>query len=344
VTANWRVEGLSVSQGAFSLGPVDLSLAPGETVAVIGRSGSGKTTLLRAIAGFLPVRAGRVRRDEEDVRDAPPEQRRAVYVPAGLGLFPDRTVRGNLAFPGRLRGDDDPSSIRAAAERFGVVDLLDRYPRTLSEGQRERVAVARATLAQPSLLLWDEPLGALDVESRRDLLEALGELRGTARFPVLLVTHDAALGFSLADRFLVLDNGTPTFSGSSGDLVRAPTDPFVARFVGYENVFEPAALAARAGSSALARTLGAHAGPAGVAAPPFEVSPSEGSELRATVERVVPNPDGPRLIGTSDGLPVVLVWKDSGLGPAPRLGRSVGFRVDPSRLHALAASTREVAA
>jgi ABC-type Fe3+/spermidine/putrescine transport system ATPase subunit len=342
MTATWRVDGLTVPQGDFSLGPVDLSLAPGETVAVIGRSGSGKTTLLRAIAGFLPTSAGRIRRDDDDVGASPPEARNAVYVPAGLGLFPDRTVRANLAFPGRVRGEDDPAAVRAAAERFGVVDLLERYPRTLSEGQRERVAVARATLARPSLLLWDEPLGALDVESRRDLLEALGELRGTARFPVLLVTHDAALGFSLADRFLVLEHGAPTFSGTAEELVATPTDPFVARFVGYENVLEASALVAHAASSGFARTLRGHAGPSGVAAPPFEALAGDGGEFRATVERVVPDPEGPRLVGACDGLPVVLVW--NGHGPAPRAGDPVGFGVDPGRLHALAASPRAVPA
>ena len=336
MSGDWAVEGLALSQGGFHVGPVDLSLAPGETVAVIGRSGSGKTTLLRALAGFVPLQDGTVRRDGADVGSAPPERRGAVYVPAGLGLFPDRTVRANLAFPGAVRGDPDPAAVGSAAERFGVAELLDRYPRTLSEGQRERVAVARATLARPSLLLWDEPLGALDVESRRDLLEALGELRATERFPVLLVTHDPTLGFSLADRFLVLDGGRVTFSGSAEDLVAAPTDAFVGRFVGYANVFERSLLESASTTSALARTLLARAGPAGVGAPPFPLSPDGVGPYTARAERTLPSPEGNRIVGNVDGLPVTLA-APTGQATA-KAGGTVQFDVDPTRLHPLGAS------
>ncbi|MCI4362317.1 MAG: ABC transporter ATP-binding protein [Thermoplasmata archaeon] len=339
MTSDWTVEGLSVSQGAFSLGPIDLALHPGETLAVIGRSGSGKTTLLRAIAGFLPTDSGRIRRDEEDVGGLPPERRRAVYVPAGLGLFPDRTVRANLAFPRHVRGDTDPAAIRIAAERFGISELLDRYPRTLSEGQRERVAVARATLAEPSILLWDEPLGALDVESRGDLLQALGELRSTARFPVLLVTHDSALGFSLADRFLVLDGGRPTFSGAAERLVEAPTDSFVGRFVGYANVFERETLEALAPSSGLSRELLALAGPTGVGAPPIPPAPDGVGAHAATIERVVPNPEGHRLVAHSEGLTVVLQRPRAAKAAAAKAGDTVRFDLDPTRWHPLGAGT-----
>ncbi|MCI4320778.1 MAG: ABC transporter ATP-binding protein [Thermoplasmata archaeon] len=339
MTSNWAVEGLSVSQGGFSLGPIDLTLRPGETLAVIGRSGSGKTTLLRAIAGFLPTDAGRIRRDDEDVGRLPPERRRAVYVPAGLGLFPDRTVRANLAFPRHVRGDTEGAAIRVAAERFGISEFLDRSPRTLSEGQRERVAVARATLAEPSILLWDEPLGALDVESRGDLLEALGELRRTARFPVLLVTHDSALGFSLADRFLVLDGGRATFSGSAERLVESPSDSFVGRFVGYANVFERETLEALAAGSALSRELLALSGSAGVGAAPFPPAPAGSGAHSATIERVIPNPDGHRLVARSEGLAVVLQMPRGAQGSRAKAGDTVRFDVDAERWHPLGSGT-----
>ena len=340
MTGNWQVDGLSVDRGGFTLGPIDLAIAPGETVAVIGRSGSGKTTLLRALAGFAPLSGGSVERDGESLGSAPPERRGAVYVPAGLGLFPDRTVRSNLEFPGRVRGTDDPAAVSAAADRFGVREFLERYPRTLSEGQRERVAVARATLARPSLLLWDEPLGALDVESRRDLLAALGELRRVERFPVVLVTHDPALGFSLADRFLVLDGGRATFSGPGERLVAAPTDAFVGRFVGYPNVFETDELAPAAGRSELARALIAGSGPSGVGAPAFPIAPAGPGTHAATVERVVPGPEGHRVFANAGGLSVVLS-SDVGVPPGTcRVGDPVWFVVDPERLHPLGGSGR----
>ncbi|HTT34273.1 MAG TPA: ATP-binding cassette domain-containing protein [Thermoplasmata archaeon] len=324
----WRLSGLSTERAGFRLGPVDLALAPGETVAVLGRSGAGKTTLLRMVAGFQTIASGSVRRDEDDVTHAPPEARGAVYVPQGLGLFPHRTVRRNVAYPLELRGGGGAAApaVRELLDRFGLAGLADRRPPTLSSGEQQRVALARALAAGPKLLLWDEPLGALDLMAREELLAALASIRARDKIPMLLVTHDPTLALSLADRWLLLDAGRAGYLGPVGPLVAAPPDPFAARFVGYENVY-----AGGDGGGTRPGFLGSLAdrfGPGGLAVgvPTADAPSARGTDrFLATVDRVEPGPAGCTLAAVADAVPVRLRLPPG--SPVPRRGESVSFRL-----------------
>lgn len=237
--------GLSVVQGGFRLGPVSFAAEPGEAVAVIGPSGAGKTTLLRTLAGFLPVTGGRISIGGEDVAGTPPEDRGLGYVPQGYALLPHRTVLQNVRYAADLRGARDADSrARSMLRRFGLESRANAYPAQLSGGERQRIAMARALAADPRVLLWDEPLAALDPEAQDELLELLRGVLETERVPLLLVTHDAATAFSVADRCLVLEAGRTAYFGPVEDLLPRPRTAFVARFLGTENVYRPEDLAA----------------------------------------------------------------------------------------------------
>ena len=335
----WSVQGLATRQGEFQLGPVDLEVPEGSGVAVLGPSGAGKTTLLRTLTGLHPASEGRIRRGAEPVDEEPPERRRIGYVPQGLGLFPQRSVRENVAYPLEIRGERAAAAtVSGLLERFGLGPLSDRRPSTLSTGQQQRVAVARALAARPELLLWDEPLSALDVVAREELVQALRQGQESSGLPLLVVTHDPSIAFSLADRFLVLQNGAPVFSGSAEGLWRAPPNVFAARFVGYENVFAPEDLR-RAPAPGLASWLSERAGPQGLAfpAPPMGPAGGGGGDWTATVRRVEPGRGGWRAQVDAGGLSIWLTL--DGRSP-PRPGESVRFTVPSDRLLPLGSAAR----
>ncbi|HEV2165424.1 MAG TPA: ATP-binding cassette domain-containing protein, partial [Thermoplasmata archaeon] len=265
MTGPWSIESVETDLDHFRLGPVDLTIAPGGAVAVLGASGAGKTTLLRTIAGFLRPRRGRIVRDGVDVTDWPPEARSLGYVPQGLGLFPHRTAEGNVRYPMELK--DRPGAEARTLElleRFDLAKVADRRPAKLSGGELQRVALARAIAADPQLIVWDEPSQGLDVLARHELGLVLHDLREVERIPVVLVTHDPSLAFSIADSFLVLEEGRVRDQCDAATLLAAPGDPFAARFVGFENVFDPYALSGGATGSFRSWLL-ERAGPRGVA-------------------------------------------------------------------------------
>jgi ABC-type Fe3+/spermidine/putrescine transport system ATPase subunit len=280
-----EVADLRAERGSFRLGPVRFEVPAGSATVLLGPSGAGKTTLLRAIAGFLPLADGSVRLDGAAVENLPVERRRFGFVPPNLGLFPQRRVRDNVRYPLALAGASDAAEKAANwIERFGLTELEDRYPHELSSGQRQRVAMARALAAEPRALLWDEPLAALDVESRDVLVRLLRDLLETERLPLLLVTHDPATAFALASRVVVLDAGTVRRDCTPEALAGGPLDRFVARFLGYENLYSTDELTS-AGDASLAPELIAASGPGGLVVPPEAVRwrPGPGGRHSATV-------------------------------------------------------------
>lgn len=212
-----KVCGLSVEIGGAPVlrGPVDVELHPGEHVLLIGRSGSGKTSLLRAIAGLVGPLAGTIdlggTRVSEPLRViVAPERRGIGYVPQGGALWPHLTVARTLEFVLARRGLARSARPARIAELLELVELPGferRLPATLSGGEAQRVALARALAADPSLLLLDEPLGPLDAELRRALLDRLADLKGQLGFAALHVTHDPAESATVADRTLRLEDG-----------------------------------------------------------------------------------------------------------------------------------------
>jgi putative spermidine/putrescine transport system ATP-binding protein len=333
----WTAEGAESSLDHFHLGPVDLELAPGRVTAVLGNSGAGKTTLLRTLAGFLPLTRGRILRDGVDIGDQPPEKRGLGYVPQGLGLFAHRTVERNVSYPLEVRGRlDARARSRELLARFGLSALAGRHPVRLSGGELQRVALARALAAEPELILWDEPWQALDVEARHALDLVFEELRATERIPVVVVTHDPTLAFSVADSFLVLRSGAPRPITDAASLLAHPFDPFTARFVGFENVYDRATLVA-APLGSLGSWLAARSGPEGVAFPRPTV-PAEGAGpggWTGVVRAVRPTPEGLAVSVRVDTLPVAVRVAPDGAGTSPSVGASLRFDLPEATVHPL---------
>ncbi|MGB7980483.1 MAG: ABC transporter ATP-binding protein [Candidatus Nanopelagicales bacterium] len=231
----------TVTRGGFTLG-VRFHAAPGEVLGVLGPNGSGKSTLLRALAGLVPLRAGRVSLDGQILDDADltgafvdPADRPIGYVFQDYRLFPHLSVVDNVAFAARARGGGRAAARREARawlERLDLTALADRRPATLSGGQAQRVALVRALAREPGLLLLDEPLAALDARTRLDVREELG--RHLAGFPgaCLLVTHDPVEALVLADRLLVIEGGVIVQEGTPAEVTRRPATEYVAKLVG----------------------------------------------------------------------------------------------------------------
>jgi ABC-type Fe3+/spermidine/putrescine transport system ATPase subunit len=334
------VEGLSLRRGAFALGPVDLTVGAGTATVLLGPSGAGKTTLLRVLAGFLAPHAGTVSLAGAPVEALPPERRGFGFVPPGLGLFAHRRVRDNVAYPLRLAGAPDADArAREWMERFGLLDLADRYPLALSSGQRQRVAMPRALAARPRALLWDEPLAALDVDSRDGLVRLLREILETEALPLLLVTHDPGTAVALGERVVLLEGGTVRYAGSLPDFFDAPLDRFTARFLGFENVLSRSELES-ARTSPLASALLDGAGPGGVAVSSEAFSwrddrSEDGAE--AVVIALHRTPSGWSVALRSGGITVHAMTRAP---PRVRPNDTLWVRVDRTRLRRLEESGR----
>jgi molybdate transport system ATP-binding protein len=231
---------VAVNQGGFRL-DVDLSVQPGEVLAVLGPNGAGKTTLLRALAGLTPLSSGCIQVGDDVWDDAVrdvfvPSVRRAVgLVFQDYRLFPHLTVLDNVAYSRRARGSDRRAARRHAADvldRLALTDLATVKPRQLSGGQAQRVALARALAADPALLLLDEPLAALDARTRLEIRTELRRYLTKFSGPAVLVTHDPLEAMVLADRILVLEAGRAVQQGTPSAVARRPVTEYVARLVG----------------------------------------------------------------------------------------------------------------
>ena len=204
-------------KGQVVLDDLDLSVAAGESVALVGRSGAGKTTLLKLINRLLLPESGTVVVDGRDTREWDPIvlRRRTGYVLQEIGLFPHLTVEENVALVPRLEGWPDARRRARAHELLELVGLppaefAHRWPRELSGGQRQRVGVARALAVDPPIVLMDEPFGALDSVTREELRAEFQRIRRHLRQTVVFVTHDMDEAFALGDRVCVLENGRLT--------------------------------------------------------------------------------------------------------------------------------------
>jgi molybdate transport system ATP-binding protein len=230
----------TVRRGEFLL-DIALEAAPGEVLAVLGPNGAGKSTLLRLVAGLLALDSGRVQLSGALLDDVAagvfvaPQERRLGVVFQDHRLFPHLRVLDNVAFGPRSRGVSTAAARDAAREwleRLGLTGLAGRYPRQLSGGQAQRVALARALACRPAALLLDEPLAALDVQTRAEVQGELREHLGAFAGPTVLVTHDPIEALLLARRIVVLEAGRVVQSGSPAEITSRPLTPYVARLVG----------------------------------------------------------------------------------------------------------------
>ena len=231
--------------GVAALDGIDLDIRSGELVALLGPSGSGKTTLLRVIAGLLQADAGRVQFGDIDATRLSLRERNVGFVFQHYALFRHMSVAENIAFGLRSRPrakrPDKASITRRVQELLQLVQLPEhggRYPDQLSGGQKQRVALARALAIDPSVLLLDEPFGALDAKVRVDLRRWLRTLHEQTGQTTLFVTHDQEEALELADRVVVMRQGRIEQVGTPDEIYNAPASPYVFDFIGRTNVLQ----------------------------------------------------------------------------------------------------------
>ncbi|MFI7492870.1 ABC transporter ATP-binding protein [Micromonospora echinaurantiaca] len=325
-----RLEELTRSYGRTkALDGIDLEVRAGELLTLVGPSGSGKSTVLRLIAGLDRPDGGRVLVDGEDVARVPPHRRAVAMVFQDYALYPHLTVLGNLTFGLRVRRvprAEADRRARAAADRLGIADLLDRHPDEMSGGQRQRVALARALLREPSVYLLDEPLASLDAPlrfaTRADLLALHRDLGTTT----VHVTHDQAEAMTLGDRVAVLDRGRVRQVGPPQQVYDEPADTFVAAFLGSP----PMNLVPGGGllGGAAGLTLGVR---------PEDLALDPDGPVEATVDAVEAlGSEAVLLTRCADGTRLTV---RTGPRPGVRAGDRVRLRPDPDRIHRFDAET-----
>ena len=232
---------VSLKKVAKSFGSVkvlhdlDLEVAEGEFLVLLGASGSGKTTALRMIAGLEPVTSGVITIAGRDVTHVLPKNRDVAMVFQSYALYPHKTVAENIGYPLKLRGlgrAERDAAIREVADQVRLGALLDRYPRQLSGGQRQRVALARAMVRRPKVFLMDEPLSNLDAKLRGHMRVELKHMQNTLGITTIYVTHDQIEAMTLAHRVALLEDGKLMQLDTPRTIYNDPANLFVAGFIG----------------------------------------------------------------------------------------------------------------
>lgn len=235
-----RVENLNVGYGGTTvLSDLDLSIGKGEFVALLGASGCGKTTLLRTIAGFAKPHAGAVSVAGRDVTKMPPDKRGMALVFQSYALWPHMTVAENIGYGLKLQRrsrDDVQTRVTQMQALLGLGGLGNRKPGQLSGGQRQRVALGRALAIDPEILLLDEPLSNLDARIRLTVRHEIRSLQKRLGITAIHVTHDREEAMVMADRIVIMNAGRIEQQGSPEDVYNRPASPFVAAFMGAENL------------------------------------------------------------------------------------------------------------
>lgn len=234
-----RIRHLTKRFGRFTaLRDVSLDVYEGEFVCCLGPSGCGKTTLLRLIAGLDVQTAGTIEQAGRDISALPPSRRDFGIVFQSYALFPNLTVRRNVAYGlenRRLSREEVARRVAELLDLVGLADHADKYPAQLSGGEQQRVALIRALATSPGLLLLDEPLSALDAKVRVYLRQEIRQLQRRLGITTLMVTHDQEEALTMADRIVVMNRGMIEQVGTPLDVYRQPATPFVADFIGVMN-------------------------------------------------------------------------------------------------------------
>jgi putative spermidine/putrescine transport system ATP-binding protein len=217
---------------------LNLSIGKGEFLTMLGPSGSGKTTCLMMLAGFETATHGRIMLDGTNINEVPPHKRGIGMVFQNYALFPHMTVGENLSFPLEVRGmgkSDREAKVKRALDMVQMYAFINRRPAQLSGGQQQRIALARALVFDPSLVLMDEPLGALDKQLREHMQFEIKHLHESLGITVVYVTHDQGEALTMSDRVAVFNDGRIQQLATPSDLYERPDNSFVAQFIGENN-------------------------------------------------------------------------------------------------------------
>ena len=217
---------------------LNLEIGKGEFLTMLGPSGSGKTTCLMMLAGFETATHGEIRLDGRPINMVPPHKRGIGMVFQNYALFPHMTVGENLAFPLEVRGigkSDREAKIRRALDMVQMGAFINRRPAQLSGGQQQRIALARALVFDPELVLMDEPLGALDKQLREHMQFEIKHLHESLGITVVYVTHDQGEALTMSDRVAVFNDGVIQQLDAPDELYERPKNSFVAQFIGENN-------------------------------------------------------------------------------------------------------------
>ncbi len=217
---------------------LNLAMPKGEFLTMLGPSGSGKTTCLMMLAGFETATHGEIRLGGKEINNIPPHKRGIGMVFQNYALFPHMTVNENLAFPLEVRGldkSDREAKVKRALEMVQMGEFGNRRPAQLSGGQQQRIALARALVFEPELVLMDEPLGALDKQLREHMQYEIKHLHESLGITVVYVTHDQSEALTMSDRVAVFDDGRIQQLAPPEDLYERPDNSFVAQFIGENN-------------------------------------------------------------------------------------------------------------
>lgn len=221
------------------LNGISLSVHKGEFITLLGSSGCGKTTTLRIISGLETADSGTVLLEGNDVVSVPPNKRNVNTVFQSYALFPHMTVAGNIGYPLKIKKTPKSEIKKRVTEMLSLVQLdgyEGRMPAELSGGQRQRVAIARALISQPKILLLDEPLGALDLQLRRQMQLELKRLQKKLGLTFIYITHDQEEALNMSDRIAVMKDGRFEQIGTPAEIYDSPKTSFVASFVGSSNL------------------------------------------------------------------------------------------------------------
>lgn len=218
---------------------INLSIDEGEFVTLLGPSGCGKSTLLRCFSGLETVTEGEIYLDGTNITDFTPKQRKIGMVFQQYSLFPNMTVRQNVAFGLQMQKKDKhfiAEKVKDVLHTVGLSDKLDQYPRQLSGGQQQRVALARAIIMEPKVLLLDEPLSAIDALLRRNLQVEIRKIQQSLKMTTIFVTHDQEEAMVMSDTIHLFNVGQIEQSGSPADIYTHPQTKFAANFIGHYNI------------------------------------------------------------------------------------------------------------
>lgn len=231
-----RAEEISFNIGTFEMQRLSIDIAEGEYFILLGPPGSGKTIFLECLCGLKKISSGRICIDGCDVTKLEPRRRGIGYVPQDYALFPHLSVEQNISFGLRAHGYAE-TNITETADLLGIKHLLPRNIDGLSGGEKQRIALARALVLKPKILLLDEPVCALDEVTRQQVCAQLSDIQRRLGLTTVHVSHNLEEAFSVADRAAILHDGLLQQVGTLDELLRKPKSEFVARFMRCENIF-----------------------------------------------------------------------------------------------------------